>query len=1097
MPLQKQLIDVPLSLGLDQRTDIRSLQTQGAVQMINCVRLETGSIRKRFGHAALSKSNSVFNPINVGRGAYGFEFNGVSYLSTRSLILEYSDEQAKWASSRIAPAFGVLDRINIAAVMPHIIEYDVCVATNQLTMALFTTAVDTTQSSFYVILDTSASSDPNAQGPGQSVVVPVSLGPVSAVASITGLKLIVCGTKAVATWQQNGSLDIKCSTLDMSTAGPGTWTAAVTLVTPPAGTVGVYDICAIVGDATRFVLLYELAAVNTVRLDTYTLATLVSSRTVDFDSKANFSTCSSMSVFATNNGHYWFAYTATTGAGVVGVAGVTRSSFYNETGPVSAAPITLRSWATGLTLGPVGATVQEAGQAGGSFAYFIQSTGYANGTAAMNTAITALMNAVDVAGVATLNLNMSMFNMQVASRPWVSTVSEDSSSSLAVQIHFGAYAPSLLQGTLFAVSYNPTTNSFKNIGPTGTFAPRLSKFWPQPMAAGGSFTLTHVAQLTSMPGGAVTGIPFAYATQAFRNSLALSVVDQLSNRMLSGAQLGNSRSMASALPLLWDGQVSSESGTLVYPELATPVAAGSGGSMSAGSYQYIVYYEARDFNGQVHRGATSVAVTVTTVLNDSVTVTIPTPCLSRRSLFEISLGRYISVTYAALYRTTANGTLFYRVTPDPPSKAWVVFDSLNGALANTITFLDTMSDATLTASATAQLLYTTGGVLDNFTPPAARCSIVHVNRFWLAGCDDPTQVWLSKALTSGESPGFNEAMNFNATGAVRAMASLDDKLILFVQRGTQYGIEYVTGQGPTDIGTQSDFTPPQRIPTDVGAIDQRGTVVGPFGVLFRSPVGGPTGSGGIHLLSRDLSTSYVGGNVQDTLNANPVVTSMVLHPNAGRVYITCVPTDVGFTSGVRLVWDYGQGGTWSVDQMFDADTSQTSAGARAAWVANTAAQGNAYHWVTAAGRVYRETNGVGASSYMDGAHYVQMTYQSAWLKPQIGGFARFWGLSLRGDSFEAHDFSMTLTYDYAPSSYYNETHTWTKAQIATFDRFPLVTVSMIPGNQKAEAIQFTLVDATPTGGGATTGQGPNWAAVVLELGVKEGAYRNLPPGQRA
>jgi hypothetical protein len=413
-----------------------------------------------------------------------------------------------------------------------------------------------------------------------------------------------------------------------------------------------------------------------------------------------------------------------------------------------------------------------------------------------------------------------------------------------------------------------------------------------------------------------------------------------------------------------------------------------------------------------------------------------------------------------------------------------------------MSFTDTTLDAALTATATAQLLYTTGGVLDNFTPPGCRVAVKHVNRFFLAGCDEPTQVWVSKALTFGESPGFNEVMNFNATGAVRAMASLDDKLMLFVQRGTAFGIEYVTGQGPTDVGTQSDFTPPQPIPCDVGAIDQRGTCVGPFGILFRSTVGGPNGSGGIHLLGRDLSVRYVGGPVQDLLNSNPVVTSMVPHPTNGRVYVTCVPTDVGFTSGVRLVWDYNNGDSWSSDQLFDADTGQTSAGARCAWVAN-APQGISYFWATASGRPYRETFGIGANSYMDGSHYVQMTYQSSWLKPQIGGFARFWNVQLRADSLESHDFSLTLTYDYAPSSYYSESHTWTRAQMAAFDRQPQINVQMTPGTQKAEAIQFTLVDATPTGGGAVTGQGPSWASVVLELGVKEGAYRNIPPAQRA
>ena len=207
---------------------------------------------------------------------------------------------------------------------------------------------------------------------------------------------------------------------------------------------------------------------------------------------------------------------------------------------------------------------------------------------------------------------------------------------------------------------------------------------------------------------------------------------------------------------------------------------------------------------------------------------------------------------------------------------------------------------------------------------------------FLAGCDNPKVVWASKALTDGEAPGFNEALAFFASGAVRAMASLDDKLVLFVQKESGYGIEYVTGQGPTDAGTQSDWSPPTPIPTNVGAIDQRGTCVGDFGVLFLLPVGGPNGTGGIFLLSRDLQVSYVSGPVEDLLAACPVVTSMVVHPNAGRVYITTITNDASpaTTGGAsRLVWDYLHGGIWSSDTVWDTDLAATGLACRAAWVA--------------------------------------------------------------------------------------------------------------------------------------------------------------------
>jgi len=374
-------------------------------------------------------------------------------------------------------------------------------------------------------------------------------------------------------------------------------------------------------------------------------------------------------------------------------------------------------------------------------------------------------------------------------------------------------------------------------------------------------------------------------------------------------------------------------------------------------------------------------------------------------------------------------------------------------------------------------------------------------------------VWPSKALTSGEAPGFNEAMNFNATGDVTAMASMDEKLILFVRRGNAaYGIEYVVGDGPLDTGAANDFTnPPQPVPSSVGAIDQRSIAVTEIGCVFMSPIGAPNGGGGIYLLSRDLQVHYLSGPVEDLITANPICTGVAVHPSNSLIYFEMAPTDalISSTDGVRLVYDYVNQ-CWSSDTHFSFVGANDGAAARTTWVAGglgvmlDASRVNIplVHWADYSGCVYRESSGVLATNaYADVnvnnvPRWVTASFTSAWFKPALSGFARFWRVQLQSDRLDLAQLSMSFQFDYAPASYYTETSTFTDVQMLAFDRYPQIDVEHLVGNQKAKAIQVTLVDSPPIGG-YITGQGFQWSSITMEVGVEDGGrYANLPPGQR-
>lgn len=1066
MPMQRMQIDVSPATGLDQKADVRDLQTTGAVVMQNCVRQKNNSVRKRFGHIGRNVGTTSGSPITS--AVAGGSYKGAPWLAENTATLyTYSDTAAEWSPLDVLPEAVALDRLGLVSFTQVIRDMDQAYANGVLLVVYTADPFGVGHSQMFWTLV-----DPLAR---TTIVASQVLDP-NLLTQINAPKLCICGGVAILTYTRAGNIQGRLFTM---TGANVTWGAEHLLATDGVGNVssGVYDLAAVNGDPTRFVLAYQVSnGGNTVAIKEFSSSTfglLVS----QFDD-TGMTTVNGIAVVATSGEQFWAAYT-----GVNGGNAVVDAWAYADSGHAHVAAFTLYTGTSDAPLRVVAARV-DATHLMIFWSPFVDTT-HSDG-ACMATSYVKSAN-VSTAG-AIVGLTRTTFCIVLRTKPILAT-----NGAGVVVAYLGVGIVSSNQGTSYLVCCDYFSNTgalnpspLRNVA---TLNPRLAKN-TLALVPVGSFAQVapNLVNPTSL-GAAVVGCPCLENTSPSHTAVYEYNVDLASQQRYASAELYELEAIACGSPSVFDGQSVNELGYAWYPHIASGTFSGTGGSLqTSGVYQWCAVYEAYDNRGQIHRSAPSEPFAVTASGSGNTGSMALSACLlslTARRQMTSALPRK-SLPYVIWYRTQANGIIFYRITGDPPASTDQ--DSLNAA---TDAITDNASDASI---ATAPVLYTTGGLLPGFCPPSARIVIQHTNRWFLGGCPDPTALWASKALTTGECPAFNEVQNVTCSGAIRALRSLDDKLIIFVQRGPSYGIEFMAGQGPTDAGTQSDWTPPQPIPSDVGAVDQRSTCVGPFGVLFRAPVGGPNGSGGVFLLSRDLQVHYVSGPVEDTLRANPIVTSMVVHPTAGRVYITCVPTDTGFTSGVRIVWDYLQGGTWSTDAIFDGDTGQTSAGARTAFVATTATLGTAYHWVTSIGRVYVETSGVGANAYTDAGTWVTMAYTSAWLKPSKAGFARFWRAMLNADSLEPANFTLTLTFDGAPASYYSEPQSWTGAQVAAFDRFPVVEVEKVPNNQQAKSIQIAFVDAQPAA--FTTGQGLSLNGFSLDTGVKQGPYQNLPQGQR-
>ncbi len=119
---------------------------------------------------------------------------------------------------------------------------------------------------------------------------------------------------------------------------------------------------------------------------------------------------------------------------------------------------------------------------------------------------------------------------------------------------------------------------------------------------------------------------------------------------------------------------------------------------------------------------------------------------------------------------------------------------------------------------------------------------------------------------------------------MKCLAPMDDKLIIFKKNA----IYYLNGAGPDNTGANSQYSQPTFITSTLGCDNPNSIVTVPSGLMFQSDKG-------IWLLGRDLSTSYIGWDVED-FNDDEVVSALTI-PDAHEVRFT-------MASGAILLYDY-------------------------------------------------------------------------------------------------------------------------------------------------------------------------------------------------
>ncbi len=410
---------------------------------------------------------------------------------------------------------------------------------------------------------------------------------------------------------------------------------------------------------------------------------------------------------------------------------------------------------------------------------------------------------------------------------------------------------------------------------------------------------------------------------------------------------------------------------------------------------------------------------------------------------------------ATLFRWSTNQQIYFKVGSS------TVQNDVTGAGASdpdVIIFIDTFNDPSIIGN---EILYTNGGVVENVNGPAFVSITSFDQRLWGIDAEDQNLLWYSKQVIESVPVEMSELLTYyvapNAgaqgpTGPMTAIAPMDDKLIVF-KRNAAY---YINGSGPDITGANNQYTPsPIFINGSVGCINKNSIVLIPNGLMYQS-------DNGIWLIGRDLSTSFVGKDVEAFNTSNVLSAIYVVGTSEARFSLD---------TGEVLVYDY-LANQWTVDY-----------GASAV---STVVYQNKHTTVNQSGQLFQETQ----NRFLDGTSPVTLGFTTGWINlAGLQGYVRAYEMYLLGNFKSPHTYSVGIAYDYNP----------TIVQTAVID--PTNTLgsgSQVEqwnigfNRQQCQSFQLTFTETASS----TQGAGVSLSGISLVVGMKKGYPGNIPLSNR-
>ena len=527
-----------------------------------------------------------------------------------------------------------------------------------------------------------------------------------------------------------------------------------------------------------------------------------------------------------------------------------------------------------------------------------------------------------------------------------------------------------------------------------------------------------------------------------------SELDFEAKEQYQSSELGDNLHIAGGVLQMYDGDSVVEHGFNVYPEtIQAGNTAITGGSMSDGNYGYVALYAWTDNFGQTHRSIESNVLEV--VLSGGGTtqtqsIVIPTLQLTNKQNVVIEV-----------YRTEDNGSIYYKVSS-------VNSPLFNDKSVNTLTFVDTVSD---TALISREVLYTTGGVLENAPGPAAKFIATHSasDRLVIAGLEDPNLVAFSKQHSSGFAVEFNEVLTKSIDplgGPISALGIMDEKIIVFKNDA----IFYFSGTGPNNLGEQDTFTDVERVSAEIGCLDANSIVLIPQGLMFRSRKG-------IYLLTRGMGLEYLGSPVEGFNDLT--ITSAKVVGQFNQVRFTTATGDC-------LVYNY----------FLNLWATFTNHAAKSAEVLD-----DQYYYLRQDAALFQENPNV----FADNGTPIKLLFETGWITvSQLQGFGRVYKFLFLGEYFSPHKLRINVAYnfnnvyvqeklidtaDFVTESVYGQSSPYGAEPLYGGEaRIYQARVDM--EQQKCQAFKLLIQDEQET-----VGQALSLSALTLQVGGKAGTFK--------
>ncbi len=554
-----------------------------------------------------------------------------------------------------------------------------------------------------------------------------------------------------------------------------------------------------------------------------------------------------------------------------------------------------------------------------------------------------------------------------------------------------------------------------------------------------------------------TNVPAGSQVDGIFSQLGINLVSfTFETSTVVSAEIGANLNITGGFLWGYDGYLPVEQGFFLWPDSVEVSTLTTGGSLAAQTYFYQVTYEWTDNSGNAFRSAPSIPVSiVTTGATSSNTINVPTLRLTYKIANPLKI---------VIYRWSTSQEIYYQVTS-------ILLPVLNDTSINSVAFVDISSDATILGN---NILYTTGGVLENTGGPSFNSVFLFDDRLWGIDAEDPNLLWYSKQVIQATPVELSELLTYyvaptlgaqGSTGPLMCGSPMDSNLILFKSSA----MVYISGTGPDNTGANSQYSQPIFITSTIGCSNQKSIVLQPQGLMFEfaSDAGNQ-----IWLLGRDLSTQYIGAPVE-AYTTDTTVQSAVNIPGTNQVRFT-------LNSGITLMFDYyyQQWGTF-VDVPA---------------ISSCLYQG-LHTYINSLGQVFQETPGL----YLDNAQPVLMSFATSWINlGGLQGYQRAYEFSLLGTYYTPHFINLFVGYDYNPNP-----SSFTTISPSNFSPFYGEDLDYGSGNpyggsqaleqwrirmkqQRCESFQVILKEVYDPSFGVVSGRGLTLSGINLVIGVKKG-----------